>query len=74
MIDKSKKILMLVESPNKTKKIQHILRDAGYNVTVIWVLCNKDTAVTNNTLRGIGDKSEARKVPDEILNKGHKII
>ena len=32
MIDKNKKILMLVESPNKTKKIQHILRDAGYNV------------------------------------------
>lgn len=35
MIDKNKKILMLVESPHKTKKIQHILRDAGYNVTVI---------------------------------------
>ena len=35
MINRNKKILRLVESPNKTKKIQHILRDAGYNVTVI---------------------------------------
>ena len=36
VIEKNKKLLVLVESPNKTNKIKKILNDLGYNdITVI---------------------------------------
>lgn len=36
----------------------------GYNVTVIWVLCNKDTAA-------IGNKIRDRRVHDKVIDDGH---
>lgn len=46
-------------------------KGSGYNVTLVWVVCNEHTAETNNALRGIGNKEDARMVPDNILAKGH---
>ena len=62
---------MVSDDIKDVEEVVSMAKGNGYFVTLVWVVCNKDTAVTNNTLRGIGDKSEARKVPDEILNKGH---
>ncbi len=36
----------------------------GYNVTVIWVVCNKDTA-------SIGNKIRERRVNDKVIDTGH---
>lgn len=62
---------MVSDDIKDVEEVVSMAKGNGYFVTLVWVVCNKDTAVTNNTLRGIGDKSEARKVPDEILDKGH---
>ena len=40
MIDKSKKILVIVESPNKCSHIQEYLKKAGYNARVITSVVN----------------------------------
>ena len=36
----------------------------GYSITVIWVLCNKDTA-------SIGNKIRDRRVDDKVIDDGH---
>lgn len=43
----------------------------GYHVTLVWVVCNKDTAIMNNAVRGIDKAGKARKVPEAVLDKGH---
>ncbi len=56
------------------KDVEEIVTKAkgsGYNVTIVWVVCNKQTAITSNTIRGIDRKGKARSVLMSALEKGH---
>lgn len=54
------------------EQIAYLAKNIGYNVTIVWVVTNTDVAKINNACRGIGDKKKRRRVPDAILEKGHK--
>ena len=46
-------------------------KGSGYTVTIVWVVTPIGVAITNNAIRGIGDKSKRRSVPDYVLKSGH---
>lgn len=54
------------------KETTEYAKEMGYTVTLVWVVTNKDTAIVNNATRGIDKRDKRRKVPDSILEKGHK--
>lgn len=47
-IDKNKRILMLVESPNKVHKIKEIMTDLGYNKCVVMATAGHTTNIKDN--------------------------
>ena len=48
VIEKNKKLLVLVESPNKTNKIKKILNDLGYNDITVMATKGHTTNIADN--------------------------
>lgn len=63
---------MVSDNINDIMDVVSMAKANGYHVTLVWVVCNKETAIMNNAVRGIDAPNKARRVPDEILNKGHE--
>lgn len=56
---------MVSDDIDDVKEIAEIAKKIGYKVTLVWVVCNIDTARQNNSVRD-------RHVHDSIIIKGHK--
>ena len=56
---------MVSDDPEDVLEIIKYAKPCGYNITLVWVCCNVETAKANNQKR-------ERRVPDDVLEKGHK--
>ena len=56
---------MVSDDPEDVLDVIKYAKPVGYNITLVWVCCNMETAKEGNQHR-------ERRVPDEILEKGHK--
>lgn len=63
---------MVSKDINDIEEIVTQAKANGYTVTLVWVVCNKETAKVSNIIRGIGERGKTRSVPDSVLLEGHK--
>lgn len=56
---------MVTGDPDDIREIVQYAKPLGYEVTIVWVVCNMETAKEGNQHR-------KRRVPNEILVKGHR--
>lgn len=56
---------MVSDDPDDVLDVIKYAKPVGYNITLIWVCCNVETAKQGNQHR-------ERRVPEEVLEKGHK--
>lgn len=56
---------MVSDDPEDVLEVIKYAKPCGYNITLVWVCCNVETAKQGNQHR-------ERRVPEEILEKGHK--
>ena len=58
-------INIVVPNPRRIEEILKYAKPIGYNVTLVWVCCNMETARE-------GNQNRDRHVSDEVIVKGHK--
>jgi hypothetical protein len=56
---------MVSDDPQDVLDIIKYAKPVGYNITLVWVCCNVETAKQGNQHRD-------RRVPEDVLEKGHK--